>query len=134
MCIKRTFKFSSYLRCFPMLDIFFIDFVPYLQRINCVIIPPQRKLGMVLVFCLYSHEGSLLYYGETLWSTTSEKVWICHDFDRRSFVQVHIQDHWKKKRICVRSIPFLERNIISSYFSQRLRMTWECVMIFKQVH
>lgn len=77
--------------------------------------------------------GSLLYYGEILWST-SEKVWMCHNFDQRSFVQMHVQDHWKKKRItCVRSIPFLERNI-SSYFSKRLFITWECVMIFIQVH
>lgn len=41
---------------------------------------------------------------------------VCHDFDPRSFVQV--QGHWREKsNSCVRSIPFLWRDIGHSYFT-----------------
>lgn len=60
-------------------------------------------------------------------------IWGCVMIWPRSFGQV--QGHWKEKcQIYVSSLSFLWRNIESSRFTQRLLMTWGCVLILSQGH
>lgn len=69
----------------------------------------------VYIFLIKRHWKFLLH------TNFAFELRVFHEFDLRSFGQV--QDHWKKCIIRVKSISFILRDIVSSFFTQRLLMT-----------